>query len=212
MATTQAARTKKHKTKRRLENGSPFFICDMLRIMLRRYLLPLLLTLIFAPACSPIATPTPFVPPTSQAPLIEPTLIIVPTPTTNLVQIIPLPTVIPTIDQTNCVSNLAFIEDITIPDNSFIPFGSTIDKQWLVENNGTCNWNSAYRLRHIGGAVLGAPEEVALFPAKSGTQVTIQIMFTAPFEEGVYESAWQAVDPNGIAFGDPIYMRILVSQ
>jgi len=181
------------------------------RFTLNRNLFVLLSALVFTSACSPFTTSTPFVPPTSQAPLIEPTLIIVPTPTTDQVRIIPLPTIIPTIDQSNCVSNLSFVEDLTIPDNSFVPFGSLVDKQWLVENSGTCNWNSAYRLRHTGGAVLGAPEEVALFPAKSGTQVTIQITFTSPFEEGVYESAWQAFDPNGLAFGDPIYMRILVS-
>jgi len=183
----------------------------MLRLMPRRQLFLILFICVYLWSCSPLPTSTPFIPPTSQAPLIEPTLIIIPTPTTDQVQIIPLPTIIPTIDQSNCVSNLSFIEDLTIQDNSFIPFGATIDKQWLVENNGTCNWNSAYRLRHTGGAVLGAPEEVALFPAKSGTQTTIQITFTAPFDEGVYESAWQAFDPNGLAFGDPIYMRILVS-
>jgi hypothetical protein len=128
-----------------------------------------------------------------------------------VVQVIPLPSIIPTIDQSNCVNNLSFIEDLTIPDNSFIPFGSSVDKQWRVENNGTCNWNAEYRLRHTSGAVLGAPEEIALFPARSGTQATIQITFTAPFEEGLYESAWQAFDPNGSPFGDPIYIRIVVS-
>lgn len=179
--------------------------------MLNRNLLLFLLTLILAPACSPLPTPTPFIPPTNQAPLIEPALIITPTPTTDQVRIIPLPTIIPTIDQSNCINNLTFIEDITIPDNSFIAFGASIDKQWLIGNSGTCNWHSAYRLHHTGGAVLGAPEEIALFPAKSGTQATIQITFTAPFDEGVYESAWQAFDPNGVAFGDPIYIRILVS-
>ena len=183
----------------------------MLRFMQRRHLILLLLFLIIAPACSPVSTSTPFIPPTNQAPFIEPTLIIVPTQVTVQVQVIPLPTILPTIDQSNCVNNLSFVEDLTIPDNSFIPFGSTIDKQWLVENNGTCNWNSEYRLRHIGGAVMGAPEEIALFPAKSGTQVTIQINFTAPFEEGVYESAWQAFDPNDNPFGDPVYIRILVT-
>ena len=163
-------------------------------------------------SCSPAPTPTPFIPPTGQAPLIEPNLIIIPTPSIPAqVQVIPLPTIIPTIDQSNCVSNLTFLEDITIPDTSFVPFGSPIDKQWLVENSGTCNWTSEYRLRHTGGAVLGALEEVALFPARSGTQVTLQITFTAPFDEGLYESAWQAFDPNGLAFGDPVYIRILVS-
>ncbi|NTW12661.1 MAG: hypothetical protein HGA30_05050 [Anaerolineales bacterium] len=180
--------------------------------MPRRYLLPFLWTLVLASACAPAPAPTPFIPPTSQAPLIEPTLIIIPTPTTDLIRVIPLlPTAIPTLDQSNCVNGLSFIEDLTIPDNSFVPFGSSVDKQWRVENSGTCNWTSGYRLRHTGGAVLGAPEEVALYPARSGTQVTIQINFTAPFEEGLYESAWQAFDPNGLAFGDPIYIRILVS-
>ena len=177
-----------------------------------RYLFLFLAAIIFLPACSPIPVSTPFIPPTSQAPLIEPTLIIIPTEATVQVQIIPLPTIIPTIDQSNCVNNLSFVDDLTIPDNSFIPFGMPINKQWLVENSGTCNWNAEYRLRHTGGAVMGAPEEIALFPAKSGTQATIQITFTAPFEEGVYESAWQAFDPNGFPFGDPIYIRILATQ
>ena len=181
------------------------------RFPLNANLLLFLLALTLASACSPAQTPTPFIPPTNQAPLIEPTFIIVPTQATVQVQIIPLPTIIPTIDQSNCINNLSFVEDLTIPDNSFVPFGSPIDKQWRVENNGTCNWNAEYRLRHVGGAVLGAPEEVALFPARSGTQTTIQIKFTAPFEEGVYESAWQAFDPNGFPFGDPIYMRVLAT-
>lgn len=177
----------------------------------RASLLIVPLALLYASACSPTSTPTPFIPPTSQAPLIEPTLIFVPTQATVEAQVIPLPIILPTVDQSNCVSNLTFLEDLTIPDNSFIPFGAVIDKQWLVENSGTCDWTSGYRLRRIGGAALGAREEIALYPARSGTRATLQIAFIAPFEEGVYESAWQAFDPNGLAFGDPIYMRILVS-
>lgn len=181
-----------------------------LRTSRRLILIPFLCLSLWS--CSPFATATPFVPPTGQPPLIEPDLIIDPTPTTDRVRVLPLlPTAVPTLDLSNCVSNLAYIEDLTIPDNSFVPFGAPIDKQWRVGNSGTCNWTSDYRLRHVGGAVLGAPEEVALFPARSGTEVTIQITFTAPFEEGVYESAWQAVDPQGLPFGDLIYMRILVS-
>ena len=57
---------------------------------------------------------------------------------------------------------------------------------------------------------MSAPEEIALYPARAGTQARIQILFTAPFAEGVYESAWQAIDANGNPFGDPIYIRIAV--
>jgi len=178
--------------------------------MLRQSLLAVTLTLLFASACSSASTATPFLPPTLQAPLIEPTLIINPTKAIIVVQSTPLPTIPATVAAEECFNNLTFVEDITIPDNSFITFGASIDKQWLVENSGTCDWNSEYRLKHIGGAVLDAPEEIALYPARAGTRATIQILFTAPFTDGVYESAWQAYDPAGIAFGDPIYVRVVI--
>ena len=182
----------------------------MIRILLHRSLVPFL-CMILASACSPAPTPTPFRPPTAQPPLIEPTLIIQPTREIGVVQSTPLPTLIATVNPAECLNDLNFIDDITIPDNTFVTYGSVIDKQWRVENRGTCNWNASYRLRHLGGAVLGAPEEVMLYPAKSGTQATVQILFTAPFTDGVYESAWQAYDSQGIPFGDAIYIRITVA-
>jgi hypothetical protein len=40
----------------------------------------------------------------------------------------------------------------------------------------------------------------------------LRITFTAPAVEGTYESAWQAYGPDGVAFGDPIYIKIVVGQ
>ncbi|HJS19606.1 MAG TPA: NBR1-Ig-like domain-containing protein [Anaerolineales bacterium] len=193
--------------------GRPFFMMTT-RLSHSRSLFALLLSLfsVSAFACSPAPTPTPFRPPTLEPPLIEPTLIIQPTKQPVIIQSTPLPTITPAVDPQDCVSDLGFLSDITIPDNTFVTYGSSIDKQWLVENNGTCNWDSSYRLRHLGGAVLGAPEETLLYPARSGKQATIQIIFTAPFTDGFYESAWQAYDPAGIPFGDPIYIRITVAS
>ena len=193
--------------------GRPFFIMLQLlsgHFFSSRQVLAVFSTLFFLSACSPAPTPTPFRPPTLQAPLIEPTFIIHPTQEIVVLQSTPLPTIVPTVNPENCDNNLTFVEDLTIPDNMFTSFGLALDKQWMVQNSGACNWNSGYRLKHIGGAELGAPEEIALYPAKAGTQATIQILFTAPFAEGAFESAWQATDPNGNAFGDPIYIRIAV--
>lgn len=159
-------------------------------------------------ACSPPATATPFRPPTAPAPLIEPTFIIKPTQPVVIIESSPLPTIIPTTNPEECDNNLSFVSDLTISDGTSVTYGSSIDKQWTVENSGTCHWNSDYRLRHIGGALLDAPEEIALYPARAGTQATIQVSFTTPFTDGAYESAWQAFDPDGLPFGDPIYMRI----
>ena len=182
------------------------------RLFPSRFLLASTLAFLSLSACSPAPTQTPFRPPTAEAPLIEPTLIIQPTKQVVMVQSTPLPTIVPTIDPQDCVNSLRFVSDVTIPDNSFVTYGSSIDKQWLVENNGTCNWNVDYRLKHLGGAELGAPAEIMLYPARAGTQATIQIIFTAPFTDGVYESAWQAFDPTGNPFGDPIYIRVTVAS
>lgn len=213
MAVVSLPSKKKHKSEALLGDpmGRPFFMKTIqLRYALRDILFVVVLFSVFLSACSPASTPTPFRPPTAEAPLIEPTFIIQPTQEIVVIESSPLPTIFPTTNPADCVNDLTFLEDLTIPDNMFSTFGLALDKQWLVENSGTCNWNSTYRLRNIGGAALGAPEEIALYPARAGTQTTLRILFTAPFAEGVYESAWQAIDANGNPFGDPIYIRIAV--
>lgn len=109
-----------------------------------------------------------------------------------------------------CLNNLLFVEDLSVPDGSVVTTGALIDKRWRVENNGTCNWDAQFRLKLVAGSELGARVEQALYPARSGTQATIRIIFTAPQEPGAYRSAWQAFSPAGAPFGDPIFIDILV--
>jgi len=155
-------------------------------------------------ACAPPSTPTYFIPPT-QLIEITPTQIIVRVPTSTTV---PTPTVIPT--STPCTNGLTFIKDITVPDNTPFGPGQSIDKQWLVTNSGTCNWDSNYRLKLINGPAMGAATEQALYPARAGAQATLRIIFTAPSDTGTYISTWQAFASGGQAFGDTIYIQIVV--
>jgi len=187
-----------------------WFNKDMLRIriMLRPYLLALLFTLIFASACAPQVTPTPFRPPTKPA---ATQILSTTTPIPALYTPVPTSTATATPTEGPCSNSLEFLQDVTIPDGTFISFGASIDKQWLVNNNGTCDWDSTYRLKWIGGDPLGAAQEQILYPARAGTQVTLRIVFTAPTAEGTFESAWQAYGPDGSAFGDPIFMKIVVT-
>jgi hypothetical protein len=88
--------------------------------------------------------------------------------------------------------------------------GTKLDKQWLVQNNGDCNWDTRYRLRLISGDALGASAEQALYPARAGTQATLRILFTAPQVTGEYISEWQAYNADGIAFGKSFFIKIEV--
>ena len=188
------------------------FIMMKLRLRSARLFLNLcliLLTSIFSLwACAPQTTPTPFRPPTDAPPT-------QPLPTTTPIPALftPAPTVTVTVTAMAgpCINVLSFVDDVTVEDGtSFLPSAS-IDKQWLVQNSGTCNWDETYRLKWVGGDPMGAAQEQSLYPARAGTQATLRVTFTAPAESGSYESAWQAVDPNGNFFGDLVFIKIVVA-
>lgn len=158
-------------------------------------------------ACAPTPPPTPFIPPRAATPTQPPAPGEPPVIPTNTPQ--PKSTSSPTATPP-CTDGLAFVEDVTIPDGTVVLPGAGINKKWLVQNNGTCNWDSRYRVRFVGGLEMGAATEQALFPARAGSQATIHIAFTAPNEPGTYTTAWQAIDPNGQPFGDPVFMEVIV--
>ena len=180
------------------------------RFGLRPSLLTVALIFFLAPACAPAPAPTMFRPPTKSPPT-ETLPTTTPIPPASTITLVPAsstpatPTEIPP-----CANNLTFVRDLTIEDGTAVLPGVSMDKQWLVTNSGTCNWDSGYRIKLISGDALGAPTEQALYPARAGTQVTLRIVFTAPMETGTYQSKWQAFDPDGIAFGDPVYINIVV--
>lgn len=111
-----------------------------------------------------------------------------------------------------CIDNLTFIEDKSIPDGTEVSPGSVIKKEWEVKNSGTCNWGSGYTIQLIGGPSLEAPSPQDLFPARSGTSLTIQMEFIAPEKPGNYRSAWQAYNPDELAFGDSFYIDFVVKE
>jgi len=109
-----------------------------------------------------------------------------------------------------CVNRLTFVSDVTVPDFSIVAAGSLLDKQWLVQNSGSCNWNNLYRIRLVSGDGLGTSPEQALYPARAGMQATLRIVFTAPGAQGEYYSEWQAFDAQGIPFGDTFFIKIII--
>lgn len=171
-------------------------------------------------ACQPRPAPTPFVPPPpaetapaqpAQSPPPSPTLLQIALPSAT-----PPPRPSPTPEEPTptlpppCFSSLRYVSDLTYPDGTVVAPGERLAKQWQVENDGTCDWGPGYRLKLVGGFPLGVFGEVALYPARAGSQAVLEILFTAPLEPGPYRTVWQAFDPDGNPFGDVVYMDIVV--
>jgi len=138
-------------------------------------------------------------------------------PTKVILTNTPIPTETPSLLETPvssnpCQDSLTFIKDETIPDGSKIEPGASLDKRWVVQNSGTCNWGEGYTIQLIGGSDMGVESSLDIYPARSNTTTTIRIQFFAPKDPGNYRSAWQAFNPDGIAFGDPFYIDIVVTE
>jgi hypothetical protein len=165
----------------------------------------LLFLAISASACA--KQPTPFRPHSSTT-RIFPTAQARAAPTSTE---LPIKTPLPTATQ-SCTNNLTFLETVSIPDGTLVHPGDQVDKRWLVQNSGSCNWDEHYLLKSITGTGLDAPIELALYPARSGAKVTIRIQLIAPSEPGSYQGTWQAYDPQGQPFGDLLVLLIVVDS
>lgn len=111
----------------------------------------------------------------------------------------------------SCQDDLRYIEDVTIPDGTVVSPGQELDKRWKIVNSGTCHWGQGYSLRRIAGPPMGAPDEQGLYPARAGLEVIIRMLLIAPTEPGTHRTAWQAFNPQGEAFGEPIFIEVVVS-
>lgn len=129
----------------------------------------------------------------------------------------PIPTVLIKVENTlptqiaDCKNELTYISDLTIPDGTHFDAGAKMEKQWQVKNSGTCNWMEGYSIHLVGGDAMGAAETQGLVPARSGSEAVLQVDFTAPQTPGEYNSSWQAFDPQGQAFGDKVFIQIIVN-
>jgi len=123
----------------------------------------------------------------------------------------PQPEAAPT-SQEACVDDAAFISDLSLPDGSTAEPGDELSKQWSVQNTGTCDWGPDYRLMPIPPNPLADSSPVALYPAKAGTQAIWQVTIRVPDSEGEIIGRWQARNPDGVAFGQEVYVVLQVTS
>lgn len=102
----------------------------------------------------------------------------------------------------NC--NIAeFIAHQNLPEGATVPPGAQFIKIWRVQNVGTCTWNSSYSVAYSDGDLMGANESNPFGDEEvgPGELTNLSVSFTAPQEEGEYESYWILNDPSGNWFG-----------
>jgi hypothetical protein len=119
-------------------------------------------------------------------------------------------TPVPDVSGGDCSYNAAFVEDITVPDNTTFSPGASFVKVWRVENTGTCPWKAGSKLVFVSGDPLGGPAHVPVGPVAPGDTADVSVSLVAPSAPGTYKGNWQMENDEGVRFGSAMYVKIVV--
>jgi hypothetical protein len=110
-----------------------------------------------------------------------------------------------------CVYDVDFDSDVTIPDDTELAPGTDFVKTWRVRNSGTCAWESGTAWVFESGDKMSGPDSVGAPSTAAGDTADISVHLTAPVTPATYTGYWRMHRPAGEPFGTPIYVRIVVT-
>jgi hypothetical protein len=139
-------------------------------------------------------------------------------------QFLPAPEVTPTVAASTptpgtagCIDSAAFVQDVTIPDNTLFSGGQEFEKIWRLRNSGTCTWTTSYSLIFSSGDAMSGPAATAFSGSVApGQTIDLRLSLRAPARNGTYRGNWLLRNPSGTAFGlgpnanQPFWVQIVV--
>lgn len=111
---------------------------------------------------------------------------------------------------THGLSEMRWIADVTVPDETEIQPGETFVKTWRVRNSGETTWDDGYVLAFFGDEQMGAPDSVPLPHTEPGDVVELSVTLIAPETPGLHRSTWKGRDPHGEFFEFDMFALITV--
>lgn len=107
---------------------------------------------------------------------------------------------------------LAFVSDVSIPDNTTMNPGEIFTKTWRVRNSGSCDWEIGFQFKLTYGDSMDGAALTLSKAVSPGEETDLSIMMTAPNESGSHQGNWRMTTSAGAFFGDEVYVLIIVSD
>ena len=108
-------------------------------------------------------------------------------------------------------NGLAYVNDVTIPDNTPMTPGQTFTKTWKVRNSGTCAWDAGFKFAFTGGDAMSGATYTLPQSVPANTQIDISVAMTVPNKTGSIQGNWRMSTAAGQFFGDEVTVVILIS-
>ncbi len=88
------------------------------------------------------------------------------------------------------------------PDRAVYKPGTDFSKTWTIKNEGTCTWDSTYKLIFWSGDLMGGSTYYNLAEiVLPGDDISLTVQFKAPPAEGTYTGYWRLQTPWNEVFG-----------
>jgi hypothetical protein len=105
-------------------------------------------------------------------------------------------------EPTGCTDKATFVQDVTVPDDTYFEPGEDFTKTWRLRNSGTCIWTSQYSLVFDQGKSMDGPASVPLAGnVPPGATVDLSVDLTAPDANGTHRGNWKLRNDAGVTFG-----------
>lgn len=121
-----------------------------------------------------------------------------------------LPGTTPVVGATASCYGLAFVSDVSIPDNTPVDPGKTFTKTWKVKNAGTCAWDAGFKFAFVTGDAMGGTAYTLPSSVAAGAVTDISVSMTAPNKSGTIRGDWRMSTASGQFFGDQVYVQVVV--
>jgi hypothetical protein len=108
--------------------------------------------------------------------------------------------------------NAVYVSDVTIPDGTVLAPGESFTKTWKLQNTGSCNWDEDFMWAYETGADMDGEDTTIEEPVSAGAMGSISVTLVAPETEGTYTGYWRLATAGGTAFGQSVYVLIVVSD
>ena len=105
---------------------------------------------------------------------------------------------------------LAFVSDVSIPDNTPVTAGQSFTKTWKVKNSGTCAWDAGFKFQFTGGDAMGGNTYTVPSAVAAGAVTDISVSMVAPNKTGTVRGNWRMSTAGGQFFGDEVYVQVVI--
>jgi len=105
-----------------------------------------------------------------------------------------------------------FVADLSVEDGTNVNPEQKFVKIWKMRNEGPTAWPESTRLIFVGGDKISNVDSVLVPPVEPNVEVEVAVDMVAPSKPGRYVTYWRLTSPDGVRFGQRVWVDITVSS